>query len=147
MPRLIHRVIVAICVMVPVLPLVGGEPSKDKVDPFLAEMKFVKVPKGTFWMGRNRDLERTRTTGKQAEIKEDFEIAAYLVTQEQWQAVMGHNAAKFSRNSFNKDWVKDDSDADLKRFPIEGVSWNEVGTFLRRLNPRQKGTGWVYRLP
>jgi hypothetical protein len=39
-------------VLVPALPLISSQASgKDKEDPIIAGMKFVKVPKGTFWMG------------------------------------------------------------------------------------------------
>ena len=30
-----------------------GRCHKDKEDPLIAEMKFVKVPKGTFWMSKD----------------------------------------------------------------------------------------------
>ncbi len=49
-------------------------------------MKFVKLPKGTFYMGGGGGK-----AGKKTEIKADFEIAVHTVTQGQWQAVMGNN--------------------------------------------------------
>ena len=117
--------------------------TKNKTDPLIAEMKFVKVPKGMFWMhGGSHDPPK-----KKVAIKEDFEIAAYVVTQEQWQAVMGNNPSHFSRNGGGKDKVKDIPDADLKRFPVEDVPWDDVQKFLKKLNERQKGKGWHYRLP
>ena len=114
-------------------------------DSLIAHMKFVKVPKGTFWMGWD---SKTKTS-KQVEIKQDFELAAYTVTQEQWEAVMGagSNPSWFSRQGRGKDKVKDVSDADLKRFPVEKVSWDEVQVFVKKLNEREKGKGWTYRLP
>jgi formylglycine-generating enzyme required for sulfatase activity len=84
---------------------------------------------------------------KQVEIKEDFELAAYLVTQEQWQAVMGDNPGWFSRTGGGKDEVKSIADADLQRFPVENVNWYDVQQFLKKLNDKQKGKGWLYRLP
>jgi hypothetical protein len=39
------------------------------------------------------------------------------------------------------------SDADLKRFPVESVSWDECQLFVARLNQLENETGWVYRLP
>jgi formylglycine-generating enzyme required for sulfatase activity len=81
------------------------------------------------------------------EIKEDFELAAYAVTQEQWRAVMGSNPSYFSRQGISKDRVKDITDADLKRFPVEMVSWDDIQEFLKKLNEQQKGKGWHYRLP
>ena len=55
-------------------------------------MKFVKLPKGTFYMGWDGVKK-----GKKTEIKEDFEIAIYTVTQGQWQTLMGNNPSCFSR--------------------------------------------------
>ena len=81
-------------VLVSALALAGNQGGgKDKDDSLIAAMKFVKLPRGTFWMG----WDSTDKQSKQVEIKEDFELAAYLVTQEQWQAVMGYNPSWFSR--------------------------------------------------
>ena len=55
-------------------------------------MTFVRLPKGTFYMGWDGDEEWAKKT----EIKEDFEIAVHDVTQGQWQAVMGNNPSYFS---------------------------------------------------
>jgi formylglycine-generating enzyme required for sulfatase activity len=131
-------------VLVPALPLLGNPAGgKDKDDPLIAGMKFVKVPKGTFWMG----WDSLSKQSKQVQIPKDFELAAYTVTQEQWQAVMGNNPSAFSRTGSSKDKVKDIADAELKRFPVESVSWNDVQEFLKKLNDQQKGKGWLYRLP
>ena len=59
----------------------------------------------------------------------------------------GLNPSHFSRNGAGKDAVKDIPDADLKRFPVENVSWDDCQVFLKRLNEQAKDTGWVYRLP
>jgi formylglycine-generating enzyme required for sulfatase activity len=117
--------------------------SDDKEDPLIGAMKFVKVPKGTFWMGGSSAKPPT----KQVEIKEDFELAAYTVTQEQWQALMGYNPSWFSRSGSGNQRVGDVADADLKRFPVEQVSWDDVQEFVKKLNEREKGKGWLYRLP
>jgi formylglycine-generating enzyme required for sulfatase activity len=144
MLRLLRFLGLAAIVLVPALPLAGSQGGgKDKEDPLIAGMKFVKVPKGTFWMGWDSEKKQS----KQVEIKADFELAAYTVTQEQWETVMGNNPSWFSRQGQGKNRVKDIADADLKRFPVENVSWNDVQDFLKKLNERQKGKGWVYRLP
>jgi hypothetical protein len=49
-------------------------------------MTFVRLPKGTFYMGWDGVKKGVKT-----EIKEDFEIAVHDVTQGQWQAVMDAN--------------------------------------------------------
>jgi formylglycine-generating enzyme required for sulfatase activity len=53
---------------------------------------FRRVPKGTFWMSKDEKNAQVQVT-----IKDDFELAAYTVTQEQWQTVMGNNPSWFSR--------------------------------------------------
>jgi formylglycine-generating enzyme required for sulfatase activity len=81
------------------------------------------------------------------EIKEDFEIAAHDVTQGQWQAVMGNNPSSFSRKGINWVDVADISDEELKLFPVENVSWDDVQEFLKKLNEKERGRGYLYRLP
>jgi formylglycine-generating enzyme required for sulfatase activity len=80
-------------------------------------------------------------------IKEDFQMGVYPVTQVQWEAVMGNNPSWFSRFGGGKEAVKDIPDADLKQFPVEGVSWKKAQEFLKQLNDSEKKSGWVYRLP
>jgi formylglycine-generating enzyme required for sulfatase activity len=143
MLRLIRSLGLVAFVLVPALPLVGSQGGgKDKEDPLIAGMKFVKVPKGTFWMSK-----KGKNAQVQVEIKEAFELAAYTVTQEQWEKVMGNNPSWFSRQGQGRENVKDIADADLKRFPVESVSWNDVQEFLKKLNEGEKGKGWLYRLP
>jgi formylglycine-generating enzyme required for sulfatase activity len=118
-----------------------AEPPKPKDGP--QGMKFVLLPKGTFYMGWNGK----EGTAKKTEIKEDFEMAVHTVTQGQWQAVMGKNPSWFSRDGGGKDKVKDIKDEDLKAFPVEWVSWEDCQEFIKKLNEQEKGKGWVYRLP
>jgi RNA polymerase sigma factor (sigma-70 family) len=106
-------------------------------------MNFVPLPKGTFYMGWNGRKGSARKT----KIKDDFEIGVYTVTQEQWQKLMGNNPSHFSRQGEEKDKVKDIKDEDLKRFPVENVSWNDVQKFIKKLNEQEKGKGYLYRLP
>lgn len=106
-------------------------------------MKFVSLPKGTFYMGWNGE----KGSAKKTEIKKDFEIAVYTVTQGQWQEIMGKNPSMFSRDGDGKGKVKDIKDEDLKQFPVEGVPWNDAQEFIKKLNEKEKGKGWTYRLP
>ena len=43
--------------------------------------------------------------------------------------------------------MKDIPEAELKRFPVEQVSWDDAQLFLRELNKHDEEEGWVYRLP
>jgi formylglycine-generating enzyme required for sulfatase activity len=117
------------------------EPVKLKDGPL--GMKFVLLPKATFYMGWNgKD-----GSAKKTEIKEDFEIAIHTVTQEQWEKVMGKNPSYFSRDGKGKDRVKDIKDEDLKLFPVESVSWKDAQEFIKKLNEKEGKRGYVYRLP
>jgi len=106
-------------------------------------VQFVRVPKGTFWMGWTSDKKQST----QVTIDKDFELGVYTVTHEQWQALMLDNPSVFSRYGIGKDKVAKISTADLKRFPVENVSWDDVQVFLRKLNTGEDGKGWLYRLP
>jgi hypothetical protein len=106
-------------------------------------MEFVIVPKGKSWLGGDKD----KLGDQEVEIPADFYLGKYEVTQEEWEKVMGENPSYFSRTGAGKGAVKDIPDADLKRFPVENVSWDQCQIFVARLNKSEKGTGWVYRLP
>ncbi len=123
----------------------GSQPSEAVVE--LSEdfgMTFVRLPKGTFYMGWNSN---TNQKGVKTEILEDFEIAAHVVTQSQWQAVMGTNPSRFSRFGKKRDLVKEISDEELKLFPVEMVSREDAMKFIEKLNRLEQGRGWLYRLP
>jgi formylglycine-generating enzyme required for sulfatase activity len=106
-------------------------------------MTFVRLPKGTFYRG----WDWAPGSAKKTEIKEDFEIAVHDVTQGQWQAVMGENPSHFSRFGRGRNEVKNISDEELKLFPVESVSWDDAQEFLKKLNKKMQGRGYLYRLP
>lgn len=105
-------------------------------------MEFALIPRGKSWLGGGGGSPPTR----QVEFNEDFYLGVYEVTQEEWQKVMGKNPSNYSRNGKHKDRVQDISDADLKRFPVENVSWLDCQDFLAKLNEMVKEEGWTYRL-
>jgi formylglycine-generating enzyme required for sulfatase activity len=75
-------------------------------------------------------------------------MGVHPVTQGQWQSVTGNNPSCFSRSGECKDWVEGISDADLKQFPVERVSWDDAQKFLEELSRRDNpGGGWLHRLP
>jgi formylglycine-generating enzyme required for sulfatase activity/tRNA A-37 threonylcarbamoyl transferase component Bud32 len=130
-----------------VRPTDGGPPSAVAGSPGrftnALGMKFVRVPRGTFWMGG-----RAGEPGeKEVEVPNDFYLGVHEVTQEEWQKVMGNNPSQFSRTGKNHEDVKDVSDEDLKRFPVDSVSWEDCQEFVAVLNTKLKERGWVYRLP
>jgi len=103
-------------------------------------MEFVKVPKGTGWLGGGGG----RSGNTKVVIEQDFYLGKYEVTQGEWETITGLNPSVFNRGNVA---VKDISDAELKRFPVEQVSWDDCQVFIERLNKREKESDWVYRLP
>ena len=100
-----RRILFASCLSV-ALAAVGApaaEPVKPKDGPL--GMKFVPLPKGTFYMGGGGGK-----AGKKTVIKEDFEIAVHVVTQGQWEAIMGNNPSWFSRKGIGRTSVLEISD-------------------------------------
>jgi formylglycine-generating enzyme required for sulfatase activity len=94
---------------------------------------FAAIPAGTFMMGspeyergRNPDEARHEVT-----LTMGFHLQAAPVTQRQWKLVMGTEPSLFREEG-------DDC-------PVEGVSWNEVREFMRKLNAM--GGEYAYRLP
>ncbi len=106
-------------------------------------MEFVLVPKGTAWLGGGGG----KPGQKEVAIPQDFYLGQYEVTQEEWQKVTGGNPSMFARTGKYKNRVQDFSDEELKRFPVDMVSWDNVQRFLLELNKREKQPGWIYRLP
>ena len=106
-------------------------------------MEFVRVSKGTAWLGGGSGKQ----SNKKFEIEQDFYLGKYEVTQEEWGAVTGLAPSHFSRTGASSDAVQDILDADLNRFPVETVSWEDCQSFIERLNKKEKGTGVEYRLP
>ena len=88
------------------------------------EIEMVKLSGGKFLMGSERGIDLERPVHP-VTVK-PFAVGKYEVTQGQWKTVMGgSNPAVFKEG--------DD-------YPVEGVSWDDVQSFLKRL-----GNG--YRLP
>jgi formylglycine-generating enzyme required for sulfatase activity len=105
-------------------------------------MTFVRLPKGTFYMGWDDTLGNK---GVQTTIQEDFEIAVLDVTQGQWEGVMGNNPSYYSPQHAGAG--KDVSDEELKLFPVDSVSWDDVQAFIKKLNEKERGREYLYRLP
>jgi len=106
-------------------------------------MEFVLVPKGKSWLGGGG----SQVGEKEVETKEDFYLGKYEVTQEEWERVMGANPSYFSFTGAGKDNLKDVPAEEVKRFPVETVSWDDAQVFLKLLNDRNRHEGWIYRLP
>ena len=109
-------------------------------------MRFAFVPAGSFWMGGGDG----KPGDKQVTIANDFFLGVHPVTQAEWRLLMADSnpdPSWFSRRGGGAGVVKDVSDADLARFPVEQVTWDDTQVFITGLNERERGSGWMYRLP
>jgi formylglycine-generating enzyme required for sulfatase activity len=126
-------------------------------------MKLELIPPGEFVMGSPKDLieeelkacgddqwckDRLPGEGPQHRVRitKPFYLGTYLVTQAEYQRVMGNNPSCFSAMGTGKDKVVGQ---DTKRFPVEFVFWDRAVEFCRKLSemPEEKAAGRTYRLP
>ncbi|MBM4037090.1 MAG: hypothetical protein FJ290_01135 [Planctomycetes bacterium] len=94
-------------------------------------LHLVLIPAGQFVIGSPAG-EEGRYPGedqKTVTIEKPFWMGKHEVTQEQWQAVMGDDAARLTGT----------------KNPVGGVNWDDCRAFLAKLN--EKMTGWSFRLP
>jgi formylglycine-generating enzyme required for sulfatase activity len=117
-------------------------PARPRACTKTLQMSFMLVPAGTFWMGGGGG----KAGAQQYAVGRDFYLGVHPVTQGQWMDLMGDNPSWFSRTGQGKAHVKGVSDADLRQFPVESVSWEDAREFLERLNAREKDPDWVYCL-
>ena len=85
------------------------------------KLEMVLIPTAEFMMGTagsSRDEKQHRVR-----ITKPFCLGKYLVTQEQWQAVMGNNPSYFRG----------------ERNPVEKVSWDDCQEFIKKLNAKVGG--------
>jgi serine/threonine protein kinase len=112
---------------------VSSQPPKNFTNSL--GMQFVLVPPGACWMGepRRTPFVDHRWKQKQVEIHRNFYIGAYPVTQGEWTDLMGYPISWFSRYGPGAEMVRNFPDADLKRLPVEWVSWPLAREFASRL--------------
>lgn len=94
-------------------------------------MKFVKIPSGTFMMGRDAYFEE----GNSDELPQHkqhiktFYMQTTEVTQAQWLRIMGSNPSQFKGNNN----------------PVDSISYYDAQRFIKKLNKIEGTTR--YRLP
>jgi formylglycine-generating enzyme required for sulfatase activity len=90
--------------------------------------EMVYIPGGSFMMGSPED-EGYKSEKPQHKVTiEPFYMSKYLITQQQWQAIMGNDPSHFKG----------------KNHPVECVSWQDTVAFCKKL---AKLTHKTYRLP
>jgi eukaryotic-like serine/threonine-protein kinase len=94
------------------------------------DLRMVKIPAGKFEMGSpNSEKKRGANEGPQHLVTlPEFYMGQTLITQAQWQAIMGSNPSKFK--------------GDGK--PVDSVNWLDAMDFCSKLS---KKAGRIYRLP
>ena len=110
----------------------GGELAID-------DGQFVLIQPGTFSMGSDNGQEWEKPVHT-VKITRAFYLQKVEVSQGQWSAVMGTNPSFHASELLSAaEWCGENE------CPVETVSWNEVQTFLERLNVATPGAN--YRLP
>ncbi len=129
--------------------------------PIKAGIFMMGTPEGEYGRSDDETLHEVKTLTK------DFEIQATEVTQRQWFRVMGDNPSKFKPSKGTDSTEFTDSteltDSTAERdycpetaiieesytmcpdHPVEMVSWNDVQSFIRKLN--RSSETYSYRLP
>jgi formylglycine-generating enzyme required for sulfatase activity len=94
-------------------------------------MKFVWISPGTFMMGSppNEEKRSADEIPHEVTLSRGFYMGVHLVTQEQWQAVMGNDPSNFK-------WENN--------LPVDTVSWYDCQEFTKRLREKDN---MQYRLP
>ena len=95
-------------------------------------LEMVMIPAGEFPMGSpelDKDAAGNEKPQHWVRITKPFYFGKFLVTQEQWEAVMGNNPSHFKG----------------LRNPVENVSWDDCQKFLDKLNG--KVGGGKFQLP
>ena len=98
------------------------------------KLEMVLIPAGEFLMGSPDSDEyafvREKPTHR-VRITKPFYLGKYLVTQDQWTAVMGNNPSYFK----------------APKNPVEMVSWDDCQKFLKKLREKCGRACGEFRLP
>jgi len=95
-------------------------------------LEMVQIPGGSFMMGSpESEKRRYESESPQHEVNVPaFSMGKFVVTQEQYQQIMGNNPSYFTEKE--------------AKLPVEQVSWNNAVEFCQKLSEK---TGREYRLP
>jgi formylglycine-generating enzyme required for sulfatase activity/uncharacterized caspase-like protein len=95
-------------------------------------LEMVQIPGGSFMMGSPASEKgRTQDESPQHQVNVPaFSMGKYVVTQAQYQQIMGNNPSYFTEKE--------------AKLPVEQVSWNNAVDFCLKLSQQ---TGREYRLP
>jgi prepilin-type processing-associated H-X9-DG protein len=137
------------------IPNANAELTTEKApdEAFIAnslEMQFRLIPAGTFMMGlpdKNNDHSLpSEVPAHEVQVSSAIYMGAHEVTQRQYEIVMRSNP---SSSRTDDDDVPALALADIRRRPVENVSWREAVGFCQQLSSleAERRAGRSYRLP
>ena len=107
-------------------------------------MKLILIPQGTFKMGSPEceEMRDDNETQHQVTISNDYYLGVTVVTQGQYEKVMGTTRPSFFHEPESRK-------SDISMYPVENVPWEYAFEFCKKLSdlPEEKKAGRVYRLP
>ena len=93
------------------------------------KLEMVLIPAGKFMIGSpKKENGGDDETQHEVTLTKSYYMGKYVVTQEQWEQIMGNNPSYYKGT----------------KLPVTGVSWNDFQKFIKKLNEITKGK---YRLP
>ena len=123
-------------------------------------MKFRLIPPGEFLMGSTaEEIEealqfndpndpnwhvcvKSEAPQHKVILTRPFYIGVYEVTQAEYEEIVGVNPSHFSATGAGKDSV---ANLDVKRHPVEMVSWNDAAEFCTKLSQHEKLKPFYFR--
>jgi formylglycine-generating enzyme required for sulfatase activity len=113
-------------------------------------MKFKRIEAGTFMMPALTGVVPVQgLPAQKIPFREPFYMGVYLVTQQEYQTVMGENPSYFKDGGGGVLGGHLKAGTDTKRFPVECVNWGDAQDFCTKLSalPAEKAAGRSYRMP
>lgn len=130
------------------LPVADWTRLRDEPDlvvslPGGGEMRFRRIPAGSFWMGSRGKVEREEPRHRVV-LPHDFWLGKFVVTQAEWRAVAALSPALVKSPGLDPSDNVNTGD----RRPVTNVSWDDATAWCGTL--AQSGMlqeGWKARLP
>jgi len=98
------------------------------------KLEMVLIPAGEFLMGSpnsDKDADPVEKPQHRVRVTKPFYLGKHLVTQEQWEAVMGRNPSYFKG----------------PKNPVENVNWDDCQKFLGKLSVKTRWPKCTFALP
>ena len=106
--------------------------KEERLQSYLTDYNMIKVE-----FDSNADAYKNingREVASKKNLRKDFYIGKYQVTQKEWREIMGDNPSFFSKNGEGKNMIKSLEVSD--KLPIECVSWYDCVLFCNKLSEK-----------